>query len=166
MARRGSPPATSSMPPKRFQSPNTRWAFDLDKAAQLLEQAGWTRGSDGIRLKGGRRMQVLFQTSKNLGLQKTQAIVKQALERIGIEVELKAIPGDVFGATDPGNPDTVRHFYADMQLDVHFVNTLPVATTSRHSRVGGNPGGKRCGDWMPAAACPRVSGGGHDVLLA
>jgi peptide/nickel transport system substrate-binding protein len=35
--------------PEPFRSPNTHWAFDLDEAARLLEQAGWERGSDGIR---------------------------------------------------------------------------------------------------------------------
>jgi peptide/nickel transport system substrate-binding protein len=61
-------------------------------------------------------MKVLFQSSANLVRQKTQAIVKNALERIGIEVELKAVPANVFFASDPGNPDTSSHFYADMQL--------------------------------------------------
>jgi peptide/nickel transport system substrate-binding protein len=102
--------------PKPFQSPNTRWEFDLDKGAQLLEQAGWRRGSDGVRVKGGRRMQVVFQASVNLNNQKAQAIMKKALERIGIEVELKAVPGTVFFSSDPGNPDTYGHFYADIQM--------------------------------------------------
>jgi peptide/nickel transport system substrate-binding protein len=112
----GQPTSNFLNSPKPFQSPNTRWEFDLEKAAQLLEQAGWQRGSDGIRLKDGRRMKVLFQTTTNLVRQKTQAIVKQALERIGIEVELKAVPANVFAASDPGNPDTNSHFYADMQM--------------------------------------------------
>jgi peptide/nickel transport system substrate-binding protein len=42
--------------------------------------------------------------------------VKQALERLGVEVELKAIPATIFASSDPGNPDTMSHFYADMQL--------------------------------------------------
>src|SRR4029453_925631 len=102
--------------PTPFQSPNTRWEFNLDKAGQLLEQAGWKRGSDGIRVKDGRRMQVVYQASANLVRQKTQAIVKQALERLGIEVELKAINASVFFSNDPANPDTYSHFYADMQV--------------------------------------------------
>ncbi len=61
-------------------------------------------------------MKVLFQSSANQVRQKTQAIVKNALERIGVEVELKAVPANVFFASDPGNPDTFSHFYADMQL--------------------------------------------------
>jgi peptide/nickel transport system substrate-binding protein len=112
----GQPTSNFLNSPQQFQSPNTRWEFHLDKAAQLLEQAGWKRGSDGIRVKGGHRMQVVYQTSANLIRQKTQAIVKQALERLGIEVELKAINAGVYFSSDPGNPDTSSHFYADMQM--------------------------------------------------
>jgi peptide/nickel transport system substrate-binding protein len=45
--------------PPPFQSPNTRWEFNLEKAAQLLNQAGWRRGSDGSRIKDGRRIKIL-----------------------------------------------------------------------------------------------------------
>jgi hypothetical protein len=38
---------------------------------------------------------VVYQTSANLIRQKTQAIVRKALERLGIEVELKAINAGV-----------------------------------------------------------------------
>ncbi len=117
----GQPTSNYLNAPQRFQSPNTRWEFNLEKAAQLLEEAGWRRGSDGIRHKDGRRMQVVFQTAANPVRQKTQAIVKKALERIGIEVELKVVPSNVFFASDPGNPDTNSHFYADMQM---FANSL------------------------------------------
>jgi peptide/nickel transport system substrate-binding protein len=112
----GQPTSNFLNGPKPFQSPDTRWEFDLDKAAQLLEQAGWKRGSDGIRIRDGRRMKVVYQTSVNLIRQKTQAIVKRDLERLGIEVELKAVPASVFFSSDPGNPDTKDHFYADMQM--------------------------------------------------
>jgi peptide/nickel transport system substrate-binding protein len=112
----GQPTSNFLNAPQQFESPNTHWEFDLEKAAQLLEQAGWKRGRDSMRVKDGRRMKVLFQSSANLVRQKTQAIVKKALERIGIEVELKAVPANVFFASDPGNLDTFSHFYADMQL--------------------------------------------------
>jgi len=40
------------------------------------------------------------------------------LERLGVEVELKAINAGVFFSSDPGNPDTISHFYVDMQMCV------------------------------------------------
>jgi peptide/nickel transport system substrate-binding protein len=101
--------------PKQFQSPHTRWEFNLDKAAQLLEQAGWKRGGDGVRVKGSRRMQVVYQSMTHLLTQKLQAMVKKALERLGVEVELKAVNASVYFSSDPENPDTASHFYADMQ---------------------------------------------------
>jgi peptide/nickel transport system substrate-binding protein len=112
----GQPTANFLDSPKRFQSPNTRWEYAPEKAAQLLERAGWRRGGDGVRAKDGRRMQVLSQTSVNPVRQKTQAIVKKAFEQVGIAVELKAVNAAVYFSSDPGNPDTYAHFYADLQM--------------------------------------------------
>ncbi|MGJ9405480.1 ABC transporter substrate-binding protein [Nesterenkonia aurantiaca] len=39
----------------------TEYPFDLDRADELLDEAGWTeRAEDGTRLKGGERLEVLF----------------------------------------------------------------------------------------------------------
>jgi len=48
--------------------------------------------------------------------QKTQQIVKQACAKAGIELELKSVTANVFFASDPANPDTYSHFYADLQM--------------------------------------------------
>jgi peptide/nickel transport system substrate-binding protein len=102
--------------PARFYSRNTRWEFSVDKANQLLDAAGWRRGADGIRAKDGKRLRFVFQTSINAPRQKTQAIVKQACARAGIELELKSVVASVFFSSDPANPDTYSHFYADLQM--------------------------------------------------
>ena len=102
--------------PEIFRSKNTRWEFSVDKAAKVLDDAGWKRGPDGIRLKEGKRLRVLFQTSINSARQRTQAIVKQAAAKAGIEMELKSIVPAVYFSADPGNPDTTHHFSADLQL--------------------------------------------------
>ena len=36
--------------PPRFRSPNLKFEFNVDKANQILDAAGWTRGSDGAVL--------------------------------------------------------------------------------------------------------------------
>ncbi|MGE5270092.1 MAG: peptide ABC transporter substrate-binding protein [Thiohalocapsa sp.] len=102
--------------PKRYRSPNTKWEFNITKANQILDEAGWKRGPDGIRAKNGKRMKLVFQTSINAPRQKNQAIVKQACEKAGIEMELKSVTASVFFSSDVANPDTYRHFYADMQM--------------------------------------------------
>ena len=102
--------------PSRFASRNTRWEFNVDKANQVLDAAGWKRGADGIRARDGKRLKFLFQTSINAPRQKTQAIVKQACAKAGIELELKSVVASVFFSSDAANVDTYPHFYADLQM--------------------------------------------------
>jgi peptide/nickel transport system substrate-binding protein len=102
--------------PSRFRSGNTRWEFNVDKANQVLDAAGWKRGADGIRAKDGKRLRFVYQTSINAPRQKTQAIIKQACAKAGIEVELKSVVASVYFSSDPANPDTYSHFYTDLQM--------------------------------------------------
>jgi peptide/nickel transport system substrate-binding protein len=102
--------------PERFNSKHTRFEFNVDKANQILDAAGWKRGSDGIRAKDGVRLKVVYQTSINAPRQKNQAIVKQACAKAGIDVEIKAITASVYFSSDPANPDTYTHFYTDIQM--------------------------------------------------
>jgi len=102
--------------PPRFRSQTTKWEFNVDKANQLLDAAGWKRGSDGVREKGGKKLKYVYQTSINEPRQKNQAIVKQACQKAGIEVELKSITASVYFSSDVANPDTYPHFYCDLQM--------------------------------------------------
>jgi peptide/nickel transport system substrate-binding protein len=94
----------------------TKFAYDPDRANQILDEAGWTRGADGVRARDGVRMRSLFQTSASTQREAIAAAFKSMLEAIGIEVELKSIPSDVFFASDPSNPDTYVKFQADLQM--------------------------------------------------
>jgi peptide/nickel transport system substrate-binding protein len=102
--------------PAQYESKHTRWEFSVERASQILESAGWKRGADGVRVKDGRRLKLLFQTSTNSARQRTQAIVKQAATRAGIEMELKSVVASVYFSSDAANPDTLSHFYADLQM--------------------------------------------------
>jgi peptide/nickel transport system substrate-binding protein len=102
--------------PERFRSKNTRWEFNVDKANQLLDAGGWKRGADGVRVKDGKRLKMLFQTVTNAGMQKMQAVIKQSAAKAGMEMELKSVVASSFYSSDPANPDTYTHFYADLQL--------------------------------------------------
>jgi peptide/nickel transport system substrate-binding protein len=102
--------------PERFSSKNTTPEFNIDKANQKLDAAGWKRGPDGVRAKHGQRLKFVYQTSINGPRQKNQAIVKHACQKAGIEVELKAVTASVFFSSDVANPDTYSKFYADIQM--------------------------------------------------
>ena len=102
--------------PERFRSKNHKWEFNVDKANEVLEAAGWKKGADGIRAKDGKKLKFVFQTSTNTPRQKTQAIVKQACQKAGIELELKSVTSSVFFSSDVANPDTYTKFYCDIQM--------------------------------------------------
>jgi peptide/nickel transport system substrate-binding protein len=108
--------------PSRFTSKNTKWEFNVDKANQVLDAAGWKRGPDGIRTKDGKKLKYVFQTSINAPRQKTQAIIKQACQKAGIDVELKSVTASVFFGSDVANPDTYTKFYCDLQM---YTTTMP-----------------------------------------
>jgi peptide/nickel transport system substrate-binding protein len=102
--------------PSRFNSKNTKWEFNVDKANAVLDAAGWKRGSDGIRAKDGKKLKFVFQTSINAPRQKTQAVIKQACQRAGIDLELKSVTASVFFSSDVANPDTYTKFFSDIQM--------------------------------------------------
>jgi len=102
--------------PARFQSKNIKWEFNVDKANQVLDAAGWKRGSDGIREKGGVKLKMVYQTSINASRQKTQQVVKQAAGKAGIDVEIKSVTASVYFSSDPANLDTYPHFSTDIQM--------------------------------------------------
>jgi len=107
--------------PERFRSKNTKFEFNIEKANQILETAGWKKGSDGVRAKDGKALKFVFQTSINAPRQKTQAIIKQACQKAGIDIELKSVVGSVFFSSDTANPDTYPHFYCDSEM---FTTTM------------------------------------------
>jgi len=102
--------------PERFRSKTTKYEFNVDKANALLDKAGWVKGSDGIRAKDGKKLKFVYQTSVNQPRQKTQAIVKQACQKAGIDIEVKAVTSSVFFSSDVANPDTYTKFYSDLQM--------------------------------------------------
>jgi len=108
--------------PERFRSKNTRWEFNVDKANAVLEAAGWKRGSDGIRAKDGKKLKYVFQTSINAPRQKTQAVIKQACQKAGIDLELKSVTASVFFSSDVANPDTYTKFFCDIEM---YTTTMP-----------------------------------------
>ena len=102
--------------PPRFRSPNMKFEFNVDKANQILDAAGWKRGAGGIREKGGVKLKFVYQTSVNQPRQKTQAIVKDACAKAGIDIEIKSVTASVFFGGDFANPDTYQKFWCDMQM--------------------------------------------------
>ncbi|MEQ8817015.1 MAG: peptide ABC transporter substrate-binding protein [Thalassobaculum sp.] len=108
--------------PERFASKKTSFELNVEKAIKLLDEGGWKPGSDGIREKNGVKLKFVYQTSINQPRQKTQAIIKQACQKAGIDIEVKAVTASVYFSSDVGNPDTYTKFYTDIQM---YTTTQP-----------------------------------------
>jgi peptide/nickel transport system substrate-binding protein len=102
--------------PARFVAKDTSWEFNVAKATDLLDKAGWKPGPDGIRAKDGKQLKYVFQTSINQPRQKTQEIIKHACQQAGIDIDIKAVVASVYFSSDVANPDTYTKFYADLQM--------------------------------------------------
>ncbi len=69
-------------------------AFDTNKAKQLLDQAGWTVGADGIRAKGGRKLTLVmivgFPTPEIH--RPLPELVQAQLKAVGIDMKIETTP--------------------------------------------------------------------------
>lgn len=113
----GSPTCNIAAAPAAIYSPNTKCDRDVEGAKKLLEEAGWkdTNGNGTVD-KDGKELALTFTTSINPLRQGEQAIIKQNLAEIGIQVDLKSVDAGVFFGGDVGNPDTLNKFFADLQM--------------------------------------------------
>ena len=121
--------------PLAYASDNTDCLTqDIAGANALLDEAGWAKGSDGVRAKDGVRLSMVYQTSTNAVRQDFQALIKQWWEEIGVETELRNINASVFFGGDPGSPDTFQRFYADVEMYANnFDGTDPESYLAQHT---------------------------------
>jgi peptide/nickel transport system substrate-binding protein len=100
-------------------------SFDVTAAAKMLDDAGWKLGSDGVRAKGGVKLNILYQTTVNAVRQNTQALMKTNWEKAGFKVELKSVPAGTFFTNT--SPDGANHFWSDIEM---FTNNSDPDPTS------------------------------------
>ncbi len=65
---------------------NPIYAFDLEKAKGMLQQAGWVAGSDGIRAKNGQKLSVSWIVSPSSA--SYDELYQAQLRSLGVDVQL------------------------------------------------------------------------------
>jgi peptide/nickel transport system substrate-binding protein len=111
----GRPTSNNLVAPSLYVSTNTSYRFDLEQAATLLDEAGWfDTNRDGIRDRNGRNMKVVYLTVIDPLVQEVQKIIKENLESIGIEVELRPVEASIF-YSPVESPGSALLFYADVE---------------------------------------------------
>ncbi|HKP54035.1 MAG TPA: peptide ABC transporter substrate-binding protein [Chloroflexia bacterium] len=72
------------------------YPYDPEKARQLLEDAGWKVGPDGVRAKGGVKLSFIYGTTTQAVRQQVQALVVADLKAVGVDAVAKNYPAGVF----------------------------------------------------------------------
>jgi peptide/nickel transport system substrate-binding protein len=106
-------PAWSAlMRPTFAYDPSTEqvYTFDPDKANQILDGAGWTKGSDGIRTKNGQRLEVSFPIISRPRDNAMATSVQASLHDVGIDLKV-----------NPLERAAAREAYQQNNYDVSFM---------------------------------------------
>jgi peptide/nickel transport system substrate-binding protein len=92
----GLPVATESYMPQQafYYNPDLpKHEFNTEKASALLEEAGWKKGSDGIRVKDGLRLSFENSTTSGNHLrEQMQQFMQQTFTEIGAEMVIRNLP--------------------------------------------------------------------------
>jgi len=95
----GLPVATESYMPHEAYYHNNNLEpheYNLEKAKEILEAAGWIAGSDGIREKQGVRLSFSNSTTSDSHLRgQMQQFLQQSFKEIGIEITIRNLPAAV-----------------------------------------------------------------------
>jgi peptide/nickel transport system substrate-binding protein len=78
--------------------------YDPAKANSMLDAAGWAKGADGIRAKGGQKLSFEYATTIQAIRQQNQALVQADLKAVGIDAVLNKYDASVFFAGDDTDP--------------------------------------------------------------
>lgn len=87
--------ATTVIPQGWAKQEGTASEYSPEKAKQLLDEAGWKPGADGIREKNGLKMELRYGTTTGNKLrEKTQQLIQEQLKNIGVKVTIENVPSD------------------------------------------------------------------------
>jgi peptide/nickel transport system substrate-binding protein len=97
---------------------------DIAKAGQLLESAGFTKGSDGVYAKAGKPLNLSFVISAGTKTQQDEAAFQQkALQQAGIKVTIKPVP------SDPYFPDYITVGKFDLAIFSWIGTPFPISSS-------------------------------------
>jgi peptide/nickel transport system substrate-binding protein len=93
-------PATTILPPDTWSNPDYHWqppaaemyTYDLAKANQLLDQAGYRRGSSGLRIYKGKPITLRLWTATDFSEGQIEAkLIAGWLQKLGLKINLSVL---------------------------------------------------------------------------
>ncbi|HET6302929.1 TIGR04028 family ABC transporter substrate-binding protein [Microbacterium sp.] len=117
------PKATSALSSTAlgYKDESSFYEYDPEKAEELLDEAGWEPGSDGIREKDGERLSLTVYEAKPQPLSKqTLELIAQQLKRIGVELNVKSADAGTYAEDiqDPLKTPLYHSMVGRADLDV------------------------------------------------
>src|SRR4051794_13261425 len=138
----GVPTPTETFMPRQaiYYNPNLpAHAYNLDRARQILDQAGWMPGRDGIRAKSGVRLSFASSTTSGDPLrEQVQQFLQQTFSQLGVEMKISNLPAAVMWG----------EFWQQSQFDsvivgsTYLIGADPDVTNRLHSRSIRTKGGR------------------------
>ena len=106
----------------------TQESYDPKKSNELLDKAGWVKGGDGIRTKGGVRASLTINTTTgNATRDQIEQVLADEWKQIGVELKIQNMPSSVILSgvwpTDPrkrGEYD-LAEYASSPDPDPHFI---------------------------------------------
>jgi peptide/nickel transport system substrate-binding protein len=93
-------------------------AFDVQAANALLDQSGWVKGLDGVRAKGGQRLEFQYSTTNDAQWRlDTELILQQNFNAIGVKIDIRNYPVSTLIATVPEGKYDLVEFEASFAYD-------------------------------------------------
>mgnify|MGYP002620427979 FL=1 len=133
--------AETFMPPSSYYHHGDlpRHEFNLERARQILDDAGWVPGPDGIRQKDGVRLSFENSTTSGNHLrEQVQQFMQQTFREIGVEMTISNLPAAVIWG----------EFWVQSQFDsvivgiTFLIGADPDVTNRFHSRAIPAQGGR------------------------
>lgn len=134
-------PSLAVLPPNVCQydaaTPNLP-AYDIDEAGRLLDDAGWTLGSDGVRAKDGEQLTLhLSYNTRWPETANTTELIKQQWEEIGAQVTLDGGDSNAFLA-ELNTEGSNESFDATWLSSNYYVPSVLAAFVSGPTPPNGN----------------------------
>lgn len=129
MARPGSSPVSQGWAAFKEQQEG----YDPQKANELLERAGWARGPDGIRSRGGLRATLTYATVSDALRERVQQVLVDEWRAIGIEVRIQNSPLVLQGTCAGKDPRKLGSFDLVQYASAPGIDPQSIVATRYHS---------------------------------
>jgi peptide/nickel transport system substrate-binding protein len=123
-------PTHSIYPPTTWvHNPNVpKYEYDPAKARQMLDEAGWTVGPDGVRQKDGNslKLRILFGPNTNKVRERVATVTQQWLKDIGVDSEIQGLEWGAYLSALKTEPYDWDLFLGAWQatIEPHWMNQI------------------------------------------